>query len=131
MIGPIADPVPWPALNLHVLCKRRSMKLVVRRILTVATLMCLATLAVFYPVIEALDRWDAPGPSSDSEIQIIALLTLVGAMFVLARLLVTLVRSFLGSLFLSLSRSALNSGEVTTFRFAPLENASPPLILRI
>ena len=103
-----------------------------RRILTVATLTCLATLAVFYPVIEGLDRWDAPGPSSDSEIQIIALLTLVGVVFVLARLLLTLVLSFLGSAFLSLIRSpARNSSEVIIFRFAPLENASPPLILRI
>lgn len=64
-----------------------------RRILTVA--ICLAALAVFYPLIEGLDHWDAPGPFSDSEIQIIAVLTLVGVMFVLARLLVALVLSFL------------------------------------
>lgn len=102
-----------------------------RRIFTVASLICLATLAVFYPLIEGLDRWDAPGPFSDSEIQIIAVLTLVGVMFVLARLLVTFVLSLLERVLLYLSRSSRNSGEVNRFEFVPSENASPPLILRI
>lgn len=101
----------------------------VRRILTVASLICLASLAVFYPVIEGLDRWDAPGPFSDSEIQIIAVLTLVGAMFVLARLLATFVLSFLERVLLYLRRSSTNSGEVNSFRFVPPRDASPPLIV--
>lgn len=86
---------------------------------------------MFYPLIEGLDRWDAPGPFSDSEIQIIAVLTLVGVMFVLARLLVTFVLSLLERVLLYLSRSSRNSGEVNRFEFVPSENASPPLILRI
>lgn len=102
-----------------------------RRILTVASLICLAALVVFYPLIEGLDHWDAPGPFSDSEIQIIAVLTLVGVMFVLARLLVALVLSFLERVLLYLNESSRNSGEVTTFRFMPLGDSSPPLILRI
>ena len=101
------------------------------RILTVASLISLATLAVFYPVIEGLDRWDGPGPFSDSEIQIIAVLTLVGVMFVLARLLVALVLTFLEHVLLYLTRSSRNSIELSCSRFAPLGNTSPPLILRI
>lgn len=101
-----------------------------RRILTVASLVCLAGLAVFYPVIEGLDRWDAPGPFSDSEIQIIAVLTLVGAMFLLARLLVTVVLSLLQRVLFYL-RSSRISAKLTNFRFVPPVDASPPLILRI
>lgn len=101
-----------------------------RRILTVASLICLASLAVFYPVIEGLDRWDAPGPFSDSEIQIIAVLTLVGAMFVLARLLVTFHLCCLERVLRYLRRSSRNSVAVTTSRLARTSHAgtSPPLI---
>ena len=99
-----------------------------RRILTVASLTCLASLAVFYPVIEGLDRWDAPGPFSDSEIQIIAVLTLVGAMFVLARLLVAFVLSFLERVLLYLSRASRKSVSASIFRFVHPCDASPPLI---
>lgn len=112
---------------------RDSIKRHVRRTLTLVSLICLATLAVFYPAIEALDRWDAPGPFSDSEIQIIAVLTLVGAMFVLARLLVTFVLSFLERVLCYLSRSARNSGETAILGFVPMhyEDASPPLIVAL
>ena len=102
-----------------------------RRILTVAILICLVALAVLYPAIESLDRWDAPGPFSDSEIQVIAVLTLVGVMFVLARLLVTLVLSFLRRLVPYLSRSSQQRIELGFLRFAPSGTASPPLILRM
>lgn len=108
---------------------------VVRRILTLASLICLTSLAAFYPVIEALDRWDAPGPFSDSEIQIIAVLTLVGAMFVLARLLVTAVLSFRERVVIYVRRSSPTRGEANTFRLVAMGDAgaSPPLkfILRI
>jgi len=90
---------------------------------------------LFYPVIEALDRWDAPGPFSDSEIQIIAVLTLVGAMFVLARLLVAVVLSFVKRVVLHLRRSSPDPDETDAFRMVCLSDAaaSPPdiVILRI
>lgn len=102
-----------------------------RRILTIASLICLTVFAVLYPVIEGLDRWDGPGPFSDSEIQIIAVLTLVGVMFVLARLLVTCVLACLEHVLLYLSTSFRQSIDASFSRFVPLGNVSPPLILRI
>ena len=51
-------------------------------------LVTLVSFALLYPVIESFDTWDTvPGPGGDSEIQIIALLTLVGLLFVLNQLL--------------------------------------------
>jgi hypothetical protein len=52
----------------------------------IASLACLVGLSLLYPFIELLDRWDAPGPSSDSEIQIIVLLTFVGIMILMGHL---------------------------------------------
>jgi hypothetical protein len=66
---------------------------VFRRVLQLASLTCLAGLSLFYPLIESWDRWDSPEPSTDAEIQFIALLTFVGVMFVLAHLLATLALS--------------------------------------
>ena len=109
----------------------RNIKSVVRRILTVANLLILSAFSVLYPLIEGLDQWDSPSPSSDSEIQIIALLTLVGMIFVLARLLVTLILSFREFVLLHLRRSPGNSVEFAVFQFVSLRNASPPLTLRI
>lgn len=50
-----------------------SMVAVLGKAFKIVSLACLAGLCLLYPFIELLDRWDAPGPSSDSEIQIIVL----------------------------------------------------------
>jgi hypothetical protein len=91
----------------------------------------LAALSALYPLIEFLDRWDAPGPSSDSEIQLIAVLTLVGLVFVLAHLLASLggvVRASISQQLSAASDSRTHRGVCATY---PEMTASPPLPLRI
>jgi len=103
----------------------------VRRFLTITVLVCLTGLAALYPVIEFFDRWDVPGPSSDTELQIIAVLTLVGIMFVIAHL-VTLALSWLADILVYLNPHSSNSRVVvSSFRLVPIANTSPPLALRI
>ena len=58
-----------------------------RRAFQIAVLVSLVALALAYPIIESRDYWDPPGPASDTELQEIALLTFVGALFLVARLL--------------------------------------------
>jgi len=104
---------------------------VLRKAFQVASLACLIALSLLYPIIESLDRWDAPGPSSDSEITIIVLLTFVGMVFVLGHVLT--------SSALSVSTDALPylcSGggapiHAHFFALYPRVTASPPLSLRI
>jgi len=50
----------------------------------------LVALVLAYPVIESLDQWDAPGPASDSEIQVIGLLAFACLLFLLAQLVLGL-----------------------------------------
>jgi hypothetical protein len=106
---------------------------VFHRVLQTVSLLCLTILCLFYPILESLDPWDSREPSSDAEIQLIALLTFVGIMFVLARVLATLTICFvLVRGFQSLRASA--GGALTFLRrtFEPLVTASPPpLPLRI
>ena len=102
-----------------------------RKFFQIASLIFLAGLSLLYPLIEWLDRWDAPGPSSDSEIQIVALLTLVALIFVLRYLHAGSVVFVLANVLLSLySRTkALCVLDISSFH--PRIAASPPLTLRI
>lgn len=89
-------------------------------------------MSLLYPLLESLDPWDSPEPSSDAEIQIIFLLTFAGIMFVLGRLLATLsVSLVLMQVLRYLRRQASAAFEVRDFAFAPLATASPPAPLRI
>lgn len=100
--------------------------------LQLVSLACLTGLCLFYPLIESLDPWDSPEPSSDAEIQFIALLTFVCIMFVLAHLLATLVISFvLMQVIRYLQQRAMAAFEWLDRTFEPLLTASPPLPLRI
>lgn len=97
-----------------------------------ASFLSLAVLSLFYPFFESLDGFDSPVPASDLEIQLIALLTFVGIMFVLAHLLATLaVSSVLMQAIRSLRRSTSSALAAHGFAVAPLATASPPLALRI
>jgi len=89
----------------------------------------LVAFALAYPVIESLDHWDAPTPASDSELQVIVVLTFAGAIFVLTRMLAALSASIAtrpptGLCFRALwkNHAALFSLNLTT---------SPPIALRI
>lgn len=59
-----------------------------RKTLQVVVLLCLVAFVLAYPVIEARDHWDLPGPASDTELEFIGVLTFVGAIFLLTQLLV-------------------------------------------
>ena len=77
-----------------------------------------------------LDRWDAPGPSTDSELEIIAFLTFLALMFVLRH---TLVKSASLNL-VSGFRSLLSRGESFPKMFSTRifeVTFPPPLLLRI
>jgi amino acid transporter len=102
-----------------------------RRALQFASLICLAGLCLFYPLLESLDPWDSPEPASDAEIQFIALLTFVGVMFVLAHLLATLAVILLMQLVPYLLQRASATLELLVQVLEPLLTASPPLLLRI
>ena len=94
--------------------------------------MCLTGLSLLYPLLESLDPWDSPEPSSDAEIQFIALLTFVGAMFVLAHLLATLAISFvLAQVLEHLKQFGRSAFRMRGFLPGPLVSASPPVPLRI
>lgn len=95
------------------------------------SLVCLSGLCLLYPLLESLDPWDSPEPSSDAEIQLIALLTFVGIMFVLAHLLATLAISFVLMQAVRYLRQCMARLRMQRFAFAPLVTASPPLPLRI
>ena len=71
----------------------RSSSGVFRKSLQVVSLGCLIGLSLLYPFVESIDRWDGPGPASDTEIQIIVLLTFAGSVFVLARVAAALLRT--------------------------------------
>ncbi len=105
---------------------------VFRRALQIASLVGVATLSLLYPLLESLDPWDSPEPSSDAEIQLIALLTFAGVMFVLAHVLATLSISFiLTQVVRRLRQQASSWFTVFCFTIAPLATASPPAPLRI
>jgi hypothetical protein len=98
--------------------------------LQIASLICLAALSLLYPVIEMLDRWDAPGPSSDSEIEIIFLLTFVALIFVFHQLFKHAFSYASNALlFLCVCREPFWGKYLS--RFLLVFTVSPPLLLRI
>ncbi len=99
-----------------------------RRTLQLTVLGCLLTLAFAYPIIESVDHWDAPGPTSDSELQEIALLTFTGALFLVARLLIILAEAGTHAL-PDLCHHTMTKNHFLTFW--PDLTASPPIALRI
>lgn len=105
-----------------------SKEVVLRDVIQRVVLVCLILLAISYPLIEFLDRWDVPGATSDSELQVIALLTLLGMLFLLARMLIRLA----GCLLLCLIRYLRPDGTSGSgvFAFIPT-TVSPPIPLRI
>lgn len=100
-----------------------------RQTLQIVVLVCLVAFALAYPVIEALDRWDAPTPASDSELQAIVVLTFAGAIFLLTQMLAALpvssaTQASIGSCIRALRRKHI-------VLFSPDLTASPPVALRI
>lgn len=106
-----------------------SKSVVSRKTLQIVVLLSLVALVLAYPVIECRDYWDAPGPTSDSELQFIGVLTLAGAFVLLTQVLTILS--------VSTSPYALPGLFFQTFWkkhilvFSPHLTASPPLSLRI
>jgi hypothetical protein len=99
-----------------------------RKTLQVVVLLCLIAFVLAYPVIEARDHWDQPGPASDTELEFIAVLTFAGAVFLLTQLLTVLA--------VAISTHALRSLCFHTLRkhvlaYSPRLTGSPPLPLRI
>lgn len=104
---------------------------VIRRITQLGSLVFLAGISLLYPLIESLDGFDSPVPASDLEIQLIALLTFVGIMFVLGHLVASLAICVL-LLVLRYLRSRVSvTVRMREFAFLPLLTASPPVPLRI
>ena len=98
----------------------------------IASVVCLLSLSLLYPLIEWLDHWDAPGPSSDSEIQIIALLTLVGIVFLVGDFFTSLSSvSMLAALLFNLLPPMDNPRHTFFLILNPTVMPQPPLALRI
>ena len=95
-----------------------------------ASLTCLVGMLLLYPVIELLDRWDAPGPSSDSELQIILLLTFAGLMFLLKHIL-TFAAFVLRGVLPNLYRPFAPTTPAPVLTLSQRITASPPIPLRI
>ena len=74
----------------HVLSALYDQLAVHRKAFLVAVLVCLVALVAAYPAIESVDHWDAPGPTSDSELQYIGILTVVGAIALFTQVLALL-----------------------------------------
>ena len=100
-----------------------------RKILQIVVLVCLVAFALAYPVIEALDRWDAPTPASDSELQAIVVLTFAGAIFLLTQMLAALPLSIATQASIGSCIRALRKKHIVLF--SPDLTASPPVALRI
>ena len=95
-------------------------------------LLCLVALAMLYPMIEALDHRDMATPAADSEIQIIAILTFLGMLFIFGKVLARLA-ALLTKALLAFLRSAMSvQGQSEHYAsVGPIVAASPPLPLRI
>ena len=106
-----------------------SILVVSRTTLQIVVLLCLVAFALAYPVIESLDRWDAPTPASDSELQAIVVLTFAGAIFLLTQMLGALSASIATRPPTGLCFRALWKNHVALF--SPDHTASPPVALRI
>ena len=108
-----------------------SKALVLRKGFQIVSLVCLVGLSLLYPIIELLDRWDAPGPSSDSEIQIIVLLAFVGLVFLLGRRLASLAALVFAAIITDLWSRTDKPIHTLVFTLPTPLTASPPLPLRI
>jgi len=106
-----------------------SHPVVSRKIPQIVVLICLVAFALAYPLIESQDHWDAPGPASDSELQVIGVLTFAGAMFLLTQMLVALPVSIATQPRTGLCLHALWKKHILFF--SPDLTASPPVALRI
>ena len=102
-----------------------------RRLLQLASLACLATLCLFYPLIEALDGFDSPIPASDLEIEFIVVLTFVGIVFVLAHLLATGAICAVMDVLRNLLARINVGAQIRDLTVLPFQSPSPPLPLRI
>ncbi len=94
-----------------------------------AVLVCLVAIVVAYPAIESVDHWDAPGPTSDSELQYIGVLTVVGAIALFTQLLALVALPLFAYVRPDLHRHARENKHVLTF--LSYLSASPPIPLRI
>ena len=92
-------------------------------------LVCLVAFALAYPLIESLDRWDAPGPASDSELETIGVLALAGIICLMTELLAFLALVGSPQTLLGLYFHALLKGH--GLPVSPDLTASPPMSLRI
>jgi hypothetical protein len=108
-----------------------SKTVVLNKAFQIASLACLVGLSLAYPLIESLDRWDGPGPTSDSELQIIVILTFVGIVILLAHLGSSLVVSVLSAVLPALQSHTHKPIHRLVFTFHPTVTASPPVSLRI
>ena len=100
-----------------------------RKILQIVILVCLVALALAYPLIESLDRWDAAGPASDSELEGIGVLTLVGVICLLTQLLAFLAAASSPQPLQELYFHALL--KKNSLPFSSDLTASPPIALRV
>ncbi len=99
-----------------------------RKTLQIVVLLCLVAFVLAYPLIEARDHWDQPGPASDTELEFIAVLTFAGAIFLLTQLLVVLAVEVSIHALPSLSFHKLGKHILA---YSPRLTGSPPLPLRI
>ena len=104
---------------------------VLNKAFQIASLTSLVGLSLFYLLIESLDRWDGPGPPSDSELQVIVILTFVGIVILLAHLCSSLVVSILAAVLPALQSRTYKPIHTLVFTFHPTVTVSPPLSLRI
>jgi hypothetical protein len=105
-----------------------SQLVVSRRTLQIGVLLCLIAFVLAYPVIEARDHWDQPGPASDTELEFIAVLTFAGAIFLLTQLLIVLAVATSSHALPSLCFHKLGQHILA---YPPRLTGSPPLPLRI
>ena len=103
----------------------------IRRVIQLGSLMFLAGISLLYPLLESMDPWDSPEPSSDAEIQLIALFTFICIMFVLGHVVAALAICLVMQVLRYLRSRANSAAKEHDFAFLPLLTASPPLPLRI
>lgn len=99
-----------------------------RKTLQLVVLLCLIAFVLAYPVIEARDHWDQPGPASDTELELIAVLTFAGAVFLLTQLLIVLAVAISTHVLPSLCFHKLRQHSLV---YSPRLTGSPPLPLRV
>lgn len=101
------------------------------KVIQITSLVSLLALSVLYPLIESLDRWDALTPGSDSEIQIIAILTFAAVGFLVGHLLTLLAMSVVSKVLARLTSPRDTPVCVVVFSTYSSITTSPPISLRI